>query len=218
MDSPCSEEVIVKFWSNSFADNSPIPTEFAFGKKDAESHVALTDNRNPHFAWSDLPAGTASLALLCCDPDVPSVGDDVNQEGKSVSAGLPRVDFYHWVLVDLDAAAGEIGAGAFCDGVTAGGKDGPAGPAGTRQGVNNYTDWFAGDPDMGGDYYGYDGPCPPWNDELLHHYVFTLYALDVNKLGIVGKFDGPAALAAMEGHVLASASMTGTYTLNPAVG
>ena len=32
---------------------------------------------------------------------------------------------------------------------------------------------------MFGDYYGYDGPCPPWNDELVHRYVFTLYALDV---------------------------------------
>ena len=33
--------------------------------------------------------------------------------------------------------------------------------------------------DMRGDYHGYDGPCPPWNDGILHHYVFTLYALDV---------------------------------------
>ncbi len=208
----------MKFWTNSFADNGPIATEFAFGKKDAETHVTLTNNRNPHFAWADLPEGTASLALLCCDPDVPSVGDNVNKEGLSVPADLPRVNFYHWVLVDLNPAGGEIGAGAFCDGVTAKGKDGPAGPAGTRQGVNNYTDWFAGDAGMGGDYYGYDGPCPPWNDELLHHYVFTLYALDVDKLGIEGTFDGPAALAAMKGHVLTSASVTGTYTLNPAVG
>ena len=35
---------------------------------------------------------------------------------------------------------------------------------------------------MFGDYYGYDGPCPPWNDELVHRYVFTLYALDVPRL------------------------------------
>ena len=33
---------------------------------------------------------------------------------------------------------------------------------------------------MSGDYFGYDGPCPPWNDSIVHHYVFTVYALDVD--------------------------------------
>ena len=32
-------------------------------------------------------------------------------------------------------------------------------------------------PSMAGDYFGYDGPFPPFNDSLIHHYVFTLYAL-----------------------------------------
>ena len=52
-------------------------------------------------------------------------------------------------------------------------------PRGARQGINDYTGWFAGDKDMAGNYFGYDGPCPPWNDEIPHRYVFTLYALDV---------------------------------------
>ena len=59
---------------------------------------------------------------------------------------------------------------------------------GTRQGINDYTGWFAGDKDMAGNYFGYDGPCPPWNDEILHHYVFTVYALDVPRLDIAGDF------------------------------
>lgn len=70
---------------------------------------------------------------------------------------------------------------------------------------------------MGGDYYGYDGPCPPWNDELPHRYVFTLYALDVPSLDVPARFTGQDALAAMQGHVLAQASVTGRYTLNPSV-
>ena len=42
----------------------------------------FSDNVNPHLAWSELPAGTRSLALICHDFDVPSRGDDVNQAGR----------------------------------------------------------------------------------------------------------------------------------------
>ena len=70
---------------------------------------------------------------------------------------------------------------------------------------------------MRGDYYGYDGPCPPWNDEIVHRYVFTVFALDVAKLDVEGRLTGQQLRAAMQGHVLAQASLTGTYTLNPAL-
>ena len=203
--------------SNSFADNGRIPVEFAFCATDAATHVTLSSNRNPHLSWGDLPAGTKSLALICHDPDVPSKADDVNKEGRTLSAKLPRVDFYHWVVVDLSPAMGMIKAGDFSDGVTARGKTGPDGPHGTRQGINDYTKWFAGDKDMSGNYYGYDGPCPPWNDEIPHHYVFTLYALDEAKCGVSGTFEGPDVLAAIRGHVLGQAKLTGVYTLNPSV-
>ena len=207
----------MKLWSDSFVHDGPIPTQLAFGKQDPNTHVALSSNRNPHFGWSDVPAGTQSLVLICHDPDVPSVGDDVNQEGRTVPASLPRVDFYHWVLVDIPADTTEIPEGAFSEAVTARGKSGPDAALGTRQGINNYTDWFAGDADMSGDYYGYDGPCPPWNDTLLHHYVFTLYALDTPSCAVEGRFGGPEVLAAIDGHILGSARIVGTYALNPDV-
>jgi phosphatidylethanolamine-binding protein (PEBP) family uncharacterized protein len=70
---------------------------------------------------------------------------------------------------------------------------------------------------MKGDYGGYDGPCPPWNDSIVHHYHFTVHALDVESLGLSGHFGGPEALKAMEGHVLARGEWVGTYTLNPAL-
>lgn len=200
-----------------FLHGDAIPEKYALGRKDAENHVALSDNRNPGISWTNLPQGTRSLALICVDPDVPSKPDDVNQEGREVPADLPRVDFYHWVLVDIDPSRGAIKEGEACDGVTAKGKAVGATPLGV-QGLNNYTDWFAGDADMGGDYGGYDGPCPPWNDSILHHYHFRLYALDVESLGLDGRFGGPEALAAMEGHILGQTEVVGTYTLNPAVG
>ena len=70
---------------------------------------------------------------------------------------------------------------------------------------------------MGGDYGGYDGPCPPWNDSIMHHYHFTVYALDIASLNLEGSFTGAEALEAMEGHVLAKESHIGTYSLNPEV-
>lgn len=211
----------MKLWSNSFPDGGVIPGEFAFGIPDPDSHVRLSANRNPHLAWDEVPAGTGSLVLICHDPDVPSRGDDVNQEGRTVPASLPRVDFFHWVLVDLPPDLREIAAGECSAAVTPRGKAGPAtgnvrfGAA--RHGVNDYTGWFAGDEQMKGDYYGYDGPCPPWNDALPHHYVFTLYAVDRARLPVEGTLDGAAVRAALDGHVLAQASITGRYTLNPAV-
>ena len=208
----------MKILSQSLEKDSPIAPEFAFGRQDAATHVALSNNRNPHIAWQELPDGTRSLALICNDPDVPSVGDDVNKEGVFVPASLPRVDFYHWVLIDIEPSLGSLAEGAFSHSVTARGKSGPQAPLATRHGINNYTDWFAGDADMAGDYYGYDGPCPPWNDELLHHYVFTLYALDVDRLDIAGVISGPSVLSAMQGHILGQASLTTTYTLNPSLG
>ena len=71
---------------------------------------------------------------------------------------------------------------------------------------------------MRGDYYGYDGPCPPWNDEIMHRYVFTLFALDVPVLNVEGRPTGQQVRAAIQGHVLAEASLTGIYTLNPTLG
>jgi len=75
--------------------------------------------------------------------------------------------------------------------------------------------FMASNPDMAGNYGGYDGSAPPWNDELMHEYVFTVFALDVETLGLTGVFGGADARAAMEGHVLASGQVMGTYTLNP---
>lgn len=207
----------MKLWSDSFKDGGVIPGELAFGVIDPAAHVALSSNRNPHLAWSDLPEGTKSLALICHDVDVPSRGDDVNQEGRSVPADLPRVDFFHWVLVDLPASLTSIAAGQYSDGVTPRGKSGPEIAAGGpgRHGINDYTGWFAGDADMSGDYFGYDGPCPPWNDSIVHHYVFTLFALDVERLPVEGKFAGQQVRDAMRGHILGQAQITGTYTLTP---
>jgi hypothetical protein len=207
----------VKLTSESFADGGAIPAPFAFCVMDPKTHAGLSDNRNPQLAWSAAPQGTRSFVVICHDPDVPSQGDDVNQEGRTVPISLPRVDFFHWVLVDLPASVTAIAAGEFSSSVVARGKPGPRAARGARQGINDYTAWFASDGDMSGDYYGYDGPCPPWNDEIPHRYVFTVFALGVDRAPLDGRFGGNEVRKAIAGHVLAQASITGRYTLNPAV-
>ena len=42
-----------------------------------------------------------------------------------------------------------------------------------------------------------------------------MYALDIETLPLDGRFGGPEVRAAIQGHILAEASLTGTYTLNP---
>ncbi|TCS34326.1 hypothetical protein EDC30_11319 [Paucimonas lemoignei] len=210
----------MRLWSDSFRDGMPIPPEFSLCAIDPIKRVAFSDNKNPSLTWSDVPSSTRSFALICYDESAPSVADDVNQDGKRVRKVLPRAEFFHWVLIDMPPDMHAIGAGQFSATLTARGKPGPEVPGAPpmRHGVNDYTQWFKGDPDMEGSYCGYDGPCPPWNDDLVHRYIFTLYALDVDRLPVEGKFTGQQARAAMQGHILAEARLTGTYTLDPGLG
>lgn len=204
----------MKLTSTSWTDGARIPARHAAGKPDPATTVTFSDNVSPQFAWSGVPPGTKSFALICHDPDVPSRGDDVNQPGREVPAELPRVDFFHWLLVDLPPTLSGIAEGEFSRSFTPRGKPGPTSLHGARQGLNDYTGWFAANADMRGSYHGYDGPFPPFNDALMHRYVFTLFALDLARLPVEGSFTGAQAREAMRGHVLAEASFSGTYTLN----
>jgi hypothetical protein len=73
-------------------------------------------------------------------------------------------------------------------------------PAGAVQGKNS---WPAGETT------GYRGPMPP-PGHGVHHYHFTVYALD-RELSVEPGLDKKALLKAMQGHVLAEGRLTGTY-------
>lgn len=208
----------MKLASHSFSDGGIIPGRCAFAVKAPVGRLALSQNLNPELHWSGVPAGSASLVLLCIDPDAPSPKPEgVNTEGKVLPASLPRGEFVHWVMVDIDPALDRIGEGACGSGITPRGKRQPAGPEGSRQGINSYTAWFAGDQDMEGPYFGYDGPCPPWNDSIPHHYRFELHAVDLARCPVDGEFGLEQVRKAIAGHILASASITGRYALNPLI-
>lgn len=193
-------------------EGEPVPVRHAFC-----AGVEMGDNVSPALRWSGVPEGARSLAITCTDPDVPSDPTDVNQEGRTVPADLPRVRFAHWLLVDLPADLTTLDEAEEGSGIVAHGKPVVGGARGGVRGANDFTSWFEGDPDMEGTYGGYDGPCPPWNDSIVHHYTYAVHALDVASLGLEPGFRLADFEAAVEGHVLDSASVTGLYSLNPDV-
>ena len=208
----------MKLTSNSFQHQGYIPERCAFGIKDIENHMALGENKNPQLSWSDIPESTKSLILICVDTDVPSSLDNFNKKGKTISKDLLRVNFYHWVMVDIQPENGSVSEGECSDGITPGGKKNPNGPKGSRQGINDYTKFMAGDPEMQGNYFGYEGPCPPWNDEIPHNYRFQLFACDFEKCSVDGIFSAEGVITAMDGHVISQTELTGLYSLNPNIG
>jgi Raf kinase inhibitor-like YbhB/YbcL family protein len=204
----------MKLWSDSWTNGDRIPARYAAGKPDGAGGAVFSDNLNPHLAWTEVPAEARSMVLICHDFDVPSRSEDVNQPGREIPADLPRVDFFHWVLVDLPPLPTVIQEGEFSRGFVPRGKPGPVARGNARHGLNDYTGWFAGNPQMAGNYFGYDGPFPPFNDSLVHHYVFTLYAVAVARLPVEGIFTGAQVREQLAGRVLAEATFSGTYTLN----
>lgn len=91
-----------------------------------------------------------------------------------------------------------------------------AGVAGSTYGSQIFNDFFIGEE--------YDGPCPPAGYRpYAHHYVFTVYALDID-LRLPGSPNFPPSAetldqalikAGQDHHILASASITGLYSTTP---
>ncbi|HVP60309.1 MAG TPA: YbhB/YbcL family Raf kinase inhibitor-like protein [Myxococcaceae bacterium] len=96
----------------------------------------------------------------------------------------PKMTWVHWVVYDLAPPTTSLGEGAS-----------RSLPQGARDGLN---DWKKP---------GYGGPCPPIG---RHRYFFKLYALDI-ALPDLGRPSKADLLKAMEGHVLGSAELVGTY-------
>ncbi|CAN0598906.1 unnamed protein product, partial [Ectocarpus sp. 12 AP-2014] len=71
----------VKLDVRGIEEGQPVPEAFAFGVYSEADHMSFGPNRNPEMAWDEAPEGTRSFVVMMSDPDVPSVADDVNQEG-----------------------------------------------------------------------------------------------------------------------------------------
>lgn len=90
--------------------------------------------------------------------------------------------WYHWVVYNLPPTTDEMPAGATL--------------AGSQLGQTSF------------DEDGYGGPCPPPGKP--HHYVFTLYALDVGTIA-GADLTGPRLRGIIAHHSLAKTTLTGLY-------
>ncbi len=195
------------------ADGFILPRH-AFCVAAEEGHVKDGPNQNIGLQWSKGPKGTRSYAIVGVDVDVPTDFSNAGKEGKTIPASMKRQDFYHWVLVNIPPFATEIPASADSRELSKNGKSERQMPYGLR-GINSYGPYMASNPERKGVYAGYDGPCPPWNDERVHNYHFRVYALGVEKLPVKGGFGGKEVMKAIKKHTLASGEVVGKYTLNP---
>jgi Raf kinase inhibitor-like YbhB/YbcL family protein len=141
--------------SRDFAQGGEIPVKFSdYG-----------DGMSPALAWSGLPAGTRTLAIMMEDPDATSAKP-----------------FVHWLVWNLDPAAGSLQRGS----VT----------FGARMGRN------------GRGYPSYFGPHP--SGKSAHHYHFQAFALD-SELPLKQAASREQLLTAMRGHVLAKTDLIGLF-------
>jgi len=203
---------------DTFKNGEMMPNKYAFCAPAAQGHTAAGDNFSPSISWSRGPRGTKSYAILLYDTDSPAEQrDKINKEDVSMTAAIPRRTFFHWVLVDIPPNIRSLKEGADSDARVVHGK--PATPAAVGvRGLNDYTKVTAGNDATKGQYFGYDGPCPPWNDEVVHHYHFAVFALSAKKLDLPSDFDGSAVLDVIKDKVLAQGEVVGLYTQNPAEG
>jgi Raf kinase inhibitor-like YbhB/YbcL family protein len=99
--------------------------------------------------------------------------------------------FWHWLVLDIPASVTELPAGA-------GSSDGGDLPAGAFSVRNDY-----GTKDFG-------GAAPPQGDPP-HRYVFTVYALDTDKLGVDSDVSPAVAGFNLRFHTIARASIVPVY-------
>ena len=158
--------------------------------KESEAPMQIT---SPSFT----PQGSISAKYTCegSDTSPPLAWSGVPASAKSLALIVddpdapdpkaPRMTWVHWVLFNLPPSATSLAEGASKKGL----------PQGAQQGLN---DWKRAD---------YGGPCPPIG---RHRYFFKLYALDT-VLPDSGKLTKADLLNAMQGHVVGTAELVGTY-------
>ncbi len=93
----------MRLTSTAFVHQGAIPALYTCEGKDL----------SPPLAWTDVPPGARSLALIVDDPDAPD-------------PAAPKMTWVHWVLYNLPASSGGLSEGT------------KTLPEGTKEGVNDW--------------------------------------------------------------------------------
>jgi Raf kinase inhibitor-like YbhB/YbcL family protein len=172
-----------------FTLSSPDLASGTFDKKFTLNGFGCTgSNVSPAIHWSNVPAGTKSLALQVWDKDAPT------------GSG-----FWHWTIYNIPASATGLPQGA---------GNAPASlPAPAVGGLNDFLDTGA----TGGNG-NYGGPCPPTGDKPHHYVftLYALAVDDVDAAGGIPKTGTPALHSfilnkGLGDKVLGKASFTASY-------
>lgn len=173
--------VMFNIFSSEIVEQGIIPTKYTADGK----------NVSPPLNWGDAPIGTKSFAFTIIDPDLPleeawfpfpiKVGD------------LPGDLFIHWIIYDIPASVTH-----FHEGISPGGNL----PAGAKELKNSGA--AMGMP------AGYMGMAPPQGHKA-HKYIFTLYALSAECLGLSSEASYIDFVNAIKGKVLATASLSAYF-------
>ena len=146
---------------------------------------AERNNISPQIDWTEPPAGTRSFALAVTDPDIPA------------AFNFPRA-FAHWMIYNIPAVLTGLPEGASPRGRL---------PSGVCELNSDFVTFKI--PGYG---RGYGGPWPP---DAAHRYIFTLYALKVDKLELPDHADYVEFVKAVLPVTIQSTSLMGFY--GPAV-
>jgi len=143
-------------------------------------------------------------------------GSPGGNQSPELSWTRPKPGTRSFVVIAYDATAAFTHWGMYNISPKATGLPADSGVAGSSYGDQIVNDFFTN--------AEYDGPCPPANvSPFVHHYVFTVYALDITlKLPSSTNFPASAETlyhalikAGRFGHILESASITGLYSTTP---
>ncbi len=156
--------------------------EFTDGSSIPSKFTGVGEDISPTLTWSGVPESTKSLALICDDPDAPSA-----------TSPRPEGPWVHWVIYNMAADLSQLPEAVER-------KSKPTAPTGAIQGKNDFDS----------DHIGYRGPMPPVGSGP-HRYIFVLYALDRELDLDPQQADKARLLEAMQGHILSSAKLTGTF-------
>lgn len=132
--------------------------------------------------YTQCGGGNISPALQWHDPPARTQSFAVTMYDPDARGG-----FWHWIIFEIPVGAHGLNTNAGAP------RSGNA-PGDAAQLPNDFGN------------HGYSGPCPPPGKP--HHYVITAYALDVPELGLAAHVSRKIALAGIEKHALAKATLT----------